>query len=72
MSAADIIQLTDACIGITKTIISIGRAAKDAHGLPKDLANLFEQFPAVQDLFEKAKQTTTTSKTTLAGAPNLC
>jgi hypothetical protein len=56
MSAADIIQLTDACIGITKTIISIGRAAKDAHGLPKDLANLFEQFPAVQDLFEKAKQ----------------
>ena len=56
MSAADIIQLTDACIGITKTIISIGRAAKDAHGLPENLANFYEQFPAVRDLFERAQQ----------------
>jgi hypothetical protein len=48
------IQLIDACIGITKTIIDIGRAASDAQGLPPKLRDLFEQLPAIEQLLESA------------------
>ena len=48
------IQLIDACIGITKTIIDIGRAAYDAQGLPPKLRDLFEKLPAIEDLLESA------------------
>lgn len=51
-----IIGLVDACIGITGTIIKIGQAAKDAHGLPSKLAKVFEEFPVVQSLFQRAKE----------------
>ena len=50
-------QLIDACISLTKAVISIGQAVKDVNGLPKKLAKLFEQLPAVQDLFEEAQKT---------------
>jgi hypothetical protein len=39
------IQLIDACIGITTTIIDIGRAAVDAQGLPPKLRDLIETLP---------------------------
>jgi hypothetical protein len=48
------IQLIDACIGITKTIIDIGRAACDAQGLPPKLRDLFEKLPAIEQLLESA------------------
>lgn len=54
--AAAIVSLINACIGLTKEIINIGQAAKDAHGLPENLAHLFEQLPPLQHLFEKAKE----------------
>jgi hypothetical protein len=48
------IQLIDACIGITKTIIDIGRAVKDAQGLPPKLRELCEKLPAIEELLESA------------------
>lgn len=54
--AIAIIGLVDACIGITGTIIKIGQAAKDANGLPSKLAKVFEEFPVVQSLFQRAKE----------------
>lgn len=54
VEAITAIQLTDACIGITKTIIDIGRAAHDAQGLPPKLRDLFEKLPAIEDLLESA------------------
>jgi hypothetical protein len=48
------IQLIDACIGITKTIIDIGRAACDAQGLPPKLRDLFEKLPAIEQVLESA------------------
>lgn len=49
------IQVIDACIGITKTIINIGRAALDAQGLPPKLQDLLDKLPAIEALLEKAK-----------------
>lgn len=54
--AVAIIGVVDACIGLTERIIAICQAAKDSHGLPKKLKDLFEQLPTLQHLFEKAKQ----------------
>jgi aconitase A len=54
--AIAIIGLVDACIGITGTIIKIGQAAKNANGLPSKLAKVFEEFPVVQSLFQRAKE----------------
>jgi hypothetical protein len=48
------IQLIDACIGITQTILDIGRAVKDAQGLPPKLRDLCEKLPAIEDLLESA------------------
>jgi hypothetical protein len=48
------IQLIDACIGITKTILDIGRAVKDAQGLPPKLRDLCEKLPAIEELLESA------------------
>nr|POF13651.1 nephrocystin-3 [Quercus suber] len=59
MSGAEAIAaigLIDACIGITKTIIDIGRAVHDAQGLPSKLRALFEQLPAIEDLLETAQE----------------
>ena len=48
------IQLIDACIGITKTILDIGRAVQDAQGLPPKLRDLCEKLPAIEELLESA------------------
>lgn len=48
------VQLIDACIGITKTILDIGRAVKDAQGLPPKLRDLCEKLPAIEELLEFA------------------
>lgn len=53
--AAAAIQLIDACIGITKTILDIGRAVKDAQGLPPKLRDLCEKLPAIEELLETAR-----------------
>ena len=37
VEAIAIVQLIDACIGIARTIISIGLAIKDSQGLPPKL-----------------------------------
>jgi len=50
------IQLIDACIGITSTIINIGNAVKDAQGLPPKLKELSEKIPAIDDLLSDARQ----------------
>lgn len=55
-TGTEIVSLVGVCIELTKFIIEIGRAAKDAHGLPKDLATLFDKFPAVRDLFVRAEK----------------
>lgn len=60
MSGAEaiaLIGLIDACIGITKTILDIGRAVHDAQGLPPKLRDLFEKLPAVEDLLDSARDT---------------
>jgi hypothetical protein len=48
------IQLIDACIGITKTILDIGCAVQDAQGLPPKLRDLCEKLPAIEELLESA------------------
>jgi hypothetical protein len=50
------IQLIDACIGISKTIIDIGRAVHDSQGLPPKLRDLFETLPAIEELLESAHE----------------
>lgn len=54
--AMAIVQMVEACIALTKLIIDIGQAAKNAQGLPKKLAGLFDQVPLLKGLFEKAKE----------------
>lgn len=57
MSGAEAIaavQLIDACIGIAKTIIDIGRAVQDVQGLPPKLRDLIEKLPAIEELLESA------------------
>ncbi|PPJ56177.1 hypothetical protein CBER1_09081 [Cercospora berteroae] len=59
MSGAEVItavQLIDACVGITRTIIEIGEAARDAKGLPDRLKELFERLPAIEDLLKLARE----------------
>jgi hypothetical protein len=59
MSGADaiaVVALIDACIGITKTILDIGRAVHDAQGLPPKLRDLFDKLPAIEDLLESARE----------------
>ncbi|KAM0721490.1 hypothetical protein Q7P37_002414 [Cladosporium fusiforme] len=53
--AIAIVQLIDACIAITNTIIAIGQAVKDAHGLPPSLKELCENVPAIGDLLNDAR-----------------
>ena len=48
------IQLIDACIGTTKTILDIGRAVKDARGPPPKLRDPCERLPAIEELLESA------------------
>jgi hypothetical protein len=50
------IQLIDACIGIAKTIIDIGRAVHDAQGLPPRLRDLLEKLPVIEELLESARE----------------
>ncbi|KAK3617011.1 hypothetical protein LTR22_026872, partial [Elasticomyces elasticus] len=60
MSGAEAIvavQLIDTCIGITKTILDIGRAVHDAQGLPPKLRALYEQLPVIEELLERAQET---------------
>ncbi|KAK4892981.1 hypothetical protein LTR49_028535, partial [Elasticomyces elasticus] len=59
MSGAEAIvavQLIDACIGITKTILDIGRAVHDAQGLPPKLRALYEHLPVIEELLESAQE----------------
>jgi len=56
MSGAEVIGLIDACIGITTTILEIGRAVRDAQGLPPTLRDLCEKLPAIEDLLETARE----------------
>jgi hypothetical protein len=56
MEATAVIGLIDACIGITTTILEIGRAVKDAQGLPPTLRHLCEKLPAIEDLLETARE----------------
>lgn len=51
-----IVQLIDACIGITSTIITIGQAVKDANGLPLRLKELCERVPAIEELLNDARE----------------
>ncbi|KAK3614503.1 hypothetical protein LTR56_027214 [Elasticomyces elasticus] len=67
MSGAEAIvavQLIDACIGITKTILDIGRAVHDAQGLPPKLRALYEQLPVIEELLERAQETCEEGKVT--------
>lgn len=50
------IQLIDACIGITKTIIGIGHAVRNGQGLPPKLRDLIEILPVIEDLLESARE----------------
>jgi hypothetical protein len=50
------IQLIDACIGIAKTTIDIGRAVNDAQGLPPKLRDLLEKLPVIEELLESARE----------------
>lgn len=54
--AITIVQLLDACVGITRTIIEIGEAARDAKGLPERLKELFERLPTIEDLLKLARK----------------
>ncbi|KAF2719161.1 hypothetical protein K431DRAFT_287039 [Polychaeton citri CBS 116435] len=54
--ATTAIQLIDACIGIAKTIIDIGRAVHDAQGLSPKLHDLLEKLPAIEELLESAHE----------------
>jgi hypothetical protein len=56
VEAITCIQLIDACIGIAKTIIDIGRAVHDAQGLPPKLRDLLEKLPAIEELLESAHE----------------
>ncbi|KYG40151.1 hypothetical protein M433DRAFT_160854 [Acidomyces richmondensis BFW] len=49
------IQLIDACIDIATTIINVGRAVKDAQGLPPKLRDLCEKLPTIEELLERAR-----------------
>lgn len=62
------IQLIDACIGITKTIIDIGLAVQDARGLPPKLRGLCERLPAIEELFKNARDTCAEGKVTEANS----
>lgn len=53
--AIAIVQLIDACIGITDTIIKIGSAVRDAQGLPPKLKELWEKLPAIEELLSDAQ-----------------
>ncbi|KAK3620567.1 hypothetical protein LTR22_025543 [Elasticomyces elasticus] len=67
MSGAEaivVVQLIDACIGITKTILDIGRAIHDARGLPPQLRALYEHLPIIEELLEKARETCEEGKVT--------
>jgi hypothetical protein len=50
------VQLIDVCIGITKTIVDIGRAVHDGQGLPPKLRDLIETLPAIEDLLESGRE----------------
>jgi hypothetical protein len=54
IEATTAIQLVDACIGIGKTILDVGRAVRDARGLPPQLRDLIDQLPAIEELLESA------------------
>ncbi|PPJ60852.1 hypothetical protein CBER1_07236 [Cercospora berteroae] len=56
VEAITIVQLIGACIDITKAVNDIGRAAKDATGLPPKLKELFERLPAINDLLNSARE----------------
>ena len=58
------IQLIDACLGIAKTIIDIGRAVHDAQGLPPKLRDLLEKLPAIEELLENALESCEEGKIT--------
>ncbi|KAI7215671.1 hypothetical protein KC333_g5287 [Hortaea werneckii] len=64
VEAIAVIQLIDACIGITKTILDVGRAVKDAYGLPPKLRDLCEKLPAIEDLLESARDSCEEGKVT--------
>jgi hypothetical protein len=67
MSGAEVIaaiQLIDACIGIAKTIIDIGRAAYDAEGLPPKLRELLDKLPAIEELLEHGRENCEEGKVT--------
>jgi hypothetical protein len=64
------IQLFDACIGIAKAIIDIGRAVKDAQGLPPKLRDLCEKLPAIEDILENARENCEEGKVTEAASNN--
>jgi hypothetical protein len=51
-----VVGLIDACIGITTTILEIGRAVRDAQGLLPTLRDLCEKLPAIEDLLETARE----------------
>jgi hypothetical protein len=55
MDPATVVQLVDACIGITQAIFEIGRAARDAQGIPESLQAIFDQLPVLEELLEAAK-----------------
>ena len=55
VEAIAIVQLIDACIGIARTIISIGLAIKDSQGLPPKLRELCEKLPIIEELLNSAQ-----------------
>jgi hypothetical protein len=56
VEAVAVVELINACIGITKTILDIGRAVHDPQSLPPKLRDLLDKLPAVGDLFVSARE----------------
>lgn len=57
VEAIAVLGAIDACIGITDTILKIGRAVHDAHGLPPKLRDLFDRLPEIEEVLQKARDT---------------
>lgn len=64
------VQLIDACLGITRTILDIARAVGDAQGLPPKLRALVDQLPVVEGLLESARKNCEEGKVTQDASKN--
>lgn len=63
-AVASAIVLIDICIRIAGDIVDIGRAVKDAHGLPPKLRDVLERLPAIEQLLGSARKSYEEGKVT--------